>query len=126
MKKACVFLLLVLAVGCRTKLNEEMVVNVGGGESQYRMVDPIAKEQKVNVSAKAIGGTFSIYVFLEKDKEEAQKGIDLNKVGDKVLANKQKTADAELQVTIPANQKATVLLTSGDGKKAEVKLKISN
>jgi hypothetical protein len=126
MKKACVFLLLVLAVGCRTKLNEEMVVNVGGGESQYRMVDPIAKEQKVNVSAKAIGGTFSIYVFLEKDKEEAQKGIDLNKIGDKVLANKQKTADAELQVTIPANQKATVLLTSGDGKKAEVKLKISN
>ena len=74
MKKACVFLLLVLAVGCRTKLNEEMVVNVGGGESQYRMVDPIAKEQKVNVSAKAIGGTFSIYVFLEKDKEEAQIG----------------------------------------------------
>jgi hypothetical protein len=126
MRKACVFLLLLLAVGCRTKLNDESVVNVGAGESQYRMVEPISKEQKVNVSAKANSGTFNIYVFLEKDKAEAEKEIDKGKTGDKVLASKQKATDADLQATIPANQKAVVMLTSGDGKKAEVKLKISN
>ena len=127
MRKELLFVLLILVAGCRAKPLDESVVNVELMDQQFREIDPISSAQKVNVSAKANIGQFNIYVFLDKDKAEVEKEIAQGKAGAKVLAHKLKESDeANLQANIPANERAVVALTSADGKKAEVKLKISN
>jgi hypothetical protein len=125
MRKACLFVLLLLAIGC-TKLNSQSDVHVKPGEMKYSFVDPITKSQKINVSAKASDGKFNVYCFLDKDKAEVEKDLNLNKVGAKVLAHELKTNGAELNATIPANETAVILLTSAEAKNVEVKLKITN
>jgi hypothetical protein len=125
MRKACLFVMFLLAVGC-TKLNSESVVHLKQGDLKYTMVDPISKSQKINVSAKTSDGKFNVYCFLEKDKAEVEKDLNQNKVGVKVLAHELKTGGADLNVTIPANETAVILLTSGEAKNVEVKLKITN
>ena len=120
-------LLLMLNFGCHTKLNQESTVSLTNIEAKHFLIKPISKEQVINVSAKSTEGTFNVFVFLEKDKNEAVAAIEKTKLDDsKVLNHKLKTPEAELQATIPANETAIVYLVSADGKKAEVKLKISN
>jgi hypothetical protein len=123
MKRAVPLFLLVLIVGC-TKLNEDLTVKLEPGVTEYRSIDPIAREQKVNVSAKSDGGQFDIYFFLAKDKAEVEK--DPAKAGAKLLGSKTKVTEATFSGTVPANEQATVSLVSTDGKKAEVKLKLTN
>jgi hypothetical protein len=90
-------------------------------------VNAIAKEQVIKVSAKAASGTFNLFVFLEKDLDAAETSILRNKPDEtKVLKHQLKTAEAELQATIPANETAVIYLLCADAKKAEVKLKITN
>ena len=126
MRIAIPFVLLILATGCRTKLDSESVVQVDPLNAQLRMIDPIASAQKVNVSAKANSGQFNIYIFLEKDKTAVEKEIERNKVPASLLGHKLKTTEADLQAQIPAKETAVVMLTSGDGKAASVRLKIGN
>ena len=125
MRKACLFVLLLIAVGC-TKLNSESTVQVKPGDLKYTMVDPISKGQKINVSAKTSDGKFNVYCFLEKDKADVEKDLYQKKVSAKVLAHELKTGGADLNATIPANETAVILLTSDETKNVEVKLKITN
>jgi hypothetical protein len=126
MRKASLFVLLVVAVGC-TKLNSQSDVQVKPGDMKYCFVDPISKSQKINVSAKASDGKFNVYCFLDKDKAEVEKDLDQNKVGAKMLAHKLKTDAADLDgIPIPANEKAVILLTSTEAKIVDVRLKITN
>src|SRR6516162_1027559 len=125
MRKACLFVLLLIAVGC-TKLNSERTVQVKPGDLKYTMVDPISKGQKINVSAKTSDGKFNVYCFLEKDKADVEKDLYQKKVSAKVLAHELKTGGADLNATIPANETAVILLTSDETKNVEVKLKITN
>jgi uncharacterized protein YcfL len=127
MKKAVSFvLLLLLLVGCKGKLNVEKTVQLKLSIPEIFNIDPIAKEQAIQVSAKAESGMFNVYVYLSKDEAAAEMEIIANKPGAKIIAHKLKATEADLQATIPANEKAAVYVVSGDGKKAEVKLKISN
>ena len=127
MKKAVpVVLFLLIVAGCQAKLNSESTVKVELMDKNWTTVDPSAKAQKVNVSAKADSGQFNIYFYLEKDKAEVEKEVDQSKTPAKALAQQTKATQADLSANIPANERAVVLITSGDGKKAEVKLKISN
>jgi hypothetical protein len=126
MRKELLFVLLILVTGCRAKLLDESVVKVELMDKEFREIDPISTDQKVNISAKATSGEFNIYVFLAKDKAEVEKEFQ-GKPGTKILAHQLKvTSQADLQANIPANERAIVAITSADGKKAEVKLKISN
>ena len=120
------FVMVMLVVGCRAKLKNESAVNLEGGMSHFTTIDAIPQAQTVNVSAKSNGGQFNIYVFLEKDKADVEKEVMQNKVPAKALAHQLKTADANLQAAVPGNEKAVVMLTSSDGKKSEVKLKLTN
>jgi hypothetical protein len=125
MRKACLFVLLLVAVGC-TKLNSQSDVQVKPGDLKYTMVDPISKSQKINVSAKTSDGKFNVYCFLEKDKVEVERDLNQIKVSAKVLAHELKTGGADLTATIPANETAVILLTSAEAKNVDVKLKITN
>ena len=126
MRKELLLVGLILLLGCRTKLLDESTVNVDPTQRQFKEIDPISSAQKINASAKANNGQFNIFVYLAKDRAEVEKDMEQDKAGAKVLAHKLKVSEADLQATIPANEKAVVALTSCDGKKAEVKLKISN
>jgi hypothetical protein len=126
MRKALLFVVLVLLTGCRAKLNSESVVRVNVGELKSTIVDPISKSQTINISAKSLDGKFNLYCFLEKDQTEVEKSITQNKISDKVLAHELKTSTAAIHATIPANEGAVVLLTCTDHKSADVKLKITN
>lgn len=110
----------------RATLNDETVMPVALGETRSRTIEAISKSQKVNISATSVSGQFDIYVFLEKDQAEVEKEINRGKATAKLLASKLKTTQAELQVTVPANERAVVQLTSADGKKTDVNLKITN
>ena len=124
MKRAIPLLLLVFVVGCRTKLNDESSMTLNPGDIKSREIDAISGEQKVNISAKADSGEFDIYFFLAKDQTEVEKNPA--KAGAKILDKKLKTGEATLSATVPANEKATVMLMPAGNKKAEVKLKIAN
>ena len=120
-------LMLILVAGCKAKLNSESTVALTSGDMKSTIIDPISKAQDIIVSAKAASGKFNVYVFLAKDQADVEKAINQTKVSDKVIAHKLDTSDADLKANIPANSEAIVLLTPGaDGKKAEVKLKITN
>src|SRR5262245_33020375 len=123
MRKAYLFVLLLLAVGC-TKLNSERTVQVKPGDLKYTILDHISKSQRVNVSAQAADGKFNVYCCLEKDQADVEKDLYQKKVNAKVLAHELKTGGADLNATIPANETAVILLTSDEN--VEVKLKITN
>jgi hypothetical protein len=95
-------------------------------DKEFRTVDPISKEQTIKVAATATSGQFNLFVYLEKDKTDAEKAIDANKTSPKILAREEKKEKAEVTATIPANERAVVCIMSGDGKKADVKLRITN
>jgi archaellin len=126
MRKEILFVVLILAAGCWTKLLDESVVNVDPTEHKFREIDAISRGQKVTVSAKTNSGQFNIYVYLDKDRAEVEKEFDKGKGVGKILAQKLNASEANLNATIPANEKAIVAVTAAEGKKAEVKLKISN
>ena len=110
----------------RAALNDESVIPVAPFETQYKITNPVSKIQEVNISAKAISGQFDIYVYMEKDKAEAEEAIIGRKKTAKIVFSKLNTNEAERKVSVPANESAAIRLTSGDGKKAEVKLKLTN
>ena len=126
MRKAILFVVLVLLIGCKAKLNSETVVQVGVGDLKATIIDPISKSQTINISARSLDGKFNLYCFLEKDQKEVEKAITQGKQSDKILASEPRTSVAQLQATIPANEAAVILLTCTDVAKAEVKLKITN
>lgn len=124
-KMAPFFLLLVVAAGCRTKLNEEKVVTVDA-TPRGLTIDPIKSAQTVKVSATATSGTINVYFFLAKDQAELENENFGGKAAGKLLGSKLKVTQADLSATVPANEAAVVLAASADGKKAEVKLKVTN
>ena len=120
-------MLLLMATGCKARLNSESTAKVELMDKHSTTVDPISREQKITVTATPTTGQYSVYLFLEKDKPTVEKEIDQNKEPAKVLDKALKTdKTATLSGQIPANERAVVLVTSGDGKKAEVKLRITN
>jgi hypothetical protein len=120
-------LLLLLAAGCRNRLNMETKVTADLANKEYRTIDPISREQKVSVAATAASGMFNICIYLEKDKADAEKAAAANKSSPKLLALETKVATkVNFAVNVPANERAVVMITSGDGKKTEVNLKITN
>ena len=122
-----VLLLLLAVAGCRTKLNQEKVVTVEAGDGSGLTIEAIKNAQTVKIAATANSGTFNVYCYLAKDKAEVENNSYGGKAAPKLLDSKLKVINqAELSANVPANEEAVVMITSGDGKKAEVKLKVTN
>lgn len=121
-----VCLLLLVGAGCGTKLEYETAYKLGPGEERTHTIDPAPKEQKIRVLVDATGGSVNVDCFLEKDQQEVEKARRANKKSDKTLASEEKKEKTELQVTVPAQTKAVVLITPTAGKTVDVKVKITN
>lgn len=119
--------MMVVLVGCGgPKLNFEKLWEVDNNGSVIEL-DPIKSEQKIKVSATATGGKIDVYVFLAKNRDQAEKEILGKKLtGGAVLASAENTDSANLIATIPANQSGAVMVKATTLKKASTTLKITN
>ncbi len=117
-----VFAGLLLAGGC-AKLSHEQTFDLDPGEVRQFNVDPIKRDQKLQVAVTA-SGPVDVLVCLEKDEDEARRSF-LSGKADKVLANSRDKAEAKLEAAVPANSGAVVVFF-GVKDKANVKMKITN
>jgi hypothetical protein len=121
-----ILLLLLVVTGCRARLNSESTAKVELLDKHMTTVDPISREQKINVKVMATTGQFNAFLFLEKDQgaivTDAEPKKDSPKIMDKALG----ATTASMSAQIPANERAVVLVMSGDGKPAQVTIKITN
>ena len=126
MKKTLPLVLLLLTLGCQPTLNQEMTKQLDMNESATYDIPAISKEQTINVSVTAVSGKVNIHVFLRKDGTAVENAINQKKPLDKVLDHKLAVPEANLKVTIPANEAAQVRVEAAEGKKAEFKMKLTN
>jgi hypothetical protein len=113
--------------GCnRVKLNDERTVEVGIGTNASIVLDPVKKDQKINVEISSPGAAVNVFIFLEKDAAAVDDAIEVQKPSDKILASKENTEDATVEANIPGGNAAVILFTCASGKRATVKVKTTN
>jgi hypothetical protein len=118
---------LVLAVpGCkRTVLNQQQDVELAAGQEKDLEIDAIKKEQTVKVDFKSDGSPVSVYVYLEKDKDTAQRSMRTKK-SDAVLGSAvDKEADV-VTATVPADNVTIITIRNNSTKAAKVSVKMTN
>jgi hypothetical protein len=119
------FIVMLGALGCRTKLDESWTVDTGEGFTRSLDVLAIGKEQEVKVTGTATGGHIDVFVYLKKNKKEADKEIISKKFTSNILAKQLKTDKVDLVATVPANEEAVVTVNRA-GAAAKVQLRITN
>jgi hypothetical protein len=119
------FILAVGAVGCRTKLDKSLSYDTSEGYTKSVTIDAIKNEQQVKITGTTTGGPVDVFVYLTKDKKDADRDIISKKFGAKILAKQLKTDKVDLQVTIPANEEADVRIDRA-GAPAKAQLRITN
>lgn len=107
------------------QLNYERTLDLEPGSIRSILLDALSGEIKATIVAKSPGVPVHVYIVLEKDREAAEESVLRGQKPEKLLASKEKTEDATLQVTIPAKTEFVVLLASAGKQKAEVKLKVT-
>jgi hypothetical protein len=113
--------------GCyRTVLNQQTTWNIRPGDYQTLTISPAPNEQKIKVVVTSSATPVGVYVYLEKDKVAAMRDIEARKNPPaNVLALKEQTNDATLEVPIPANNEAVIAVTHA-AKSTVVTVKLTN
>jgi hypothetical protein len=114
-----------LVSGCQRSIYDG-TVQLNRLEVKDLTVDAPAREQKVAVEFSSPGVPIDICVALTKDQQAVKQKLMAGLPGTNTpaLAAKQQAESGTLEATIPAGQEYVVML-SGAGKKAEVKVKIN-
>jgi hypothetical protein len=113
--------------GCGKPRLEEVRSFEVGPVGHLVTVDPINREQKIQVTGTATGAPVNAYVYLEKNKTAAQNEILTKKVGSAILEKQDDTQTISLEAKIPANESAVVHITRAVlNKPSSVQLKITN
>jgi hypothetical protein len=121
----CVALLLLTTAACRTVLHSERDWDIAPGETKSLIVEPAPRDQTVKVEVTVTGGTVNVYACLESDRKEVERDAETRKVPAKALKYELKTSGVTLEVPVPANTEAAVVVT-GATKAVKVKLKVTN
>ena len=119
-------ILLAAACGCMPKLNAEGTLTDVDFNGKEIIIPAIKKEQKVSVSATAAGGKIDVFVFLEANKDAAEKEIIQKRIGASVLAHELGKETVMMSATIPAGQSAIVKFAASAVKKANVSYRLTN
>ncbi|MBY0524691.1 MAG: hypothetical protein K2R98_14905 [Gemmataceae bacterium] len=122
-----------LLAGCAIQkpLSVEKTLDVGPGESRVVLVDAPVRDQKVNVSVNSGGVPVDVYVILEESDDKALeiagKATMSGQAPAGALASNQKSAEANVDATIPAKKAFAVLVCNNvNNKKADVKVKVTS
>jgi hypothetical protein len=114
-------LILLAAVGCQSRLNDQRTLKLDAGLDSFITLDPPRYDQTIAVSVSA-DVPVDAYVFLDADREEAERQVALGKESPKFLAHREKMQDGTLEAKIPAKQKAIVLVRSTKAGTATLKI----
>jgi hypothetical protein len=124
MKRLLCLAALSLAIGCNPpRLDLDDTFDVDGGSAQ-RILPPVRQAQKVKIDVKA-STPVDVFVYLEKNKDAAQKEIFNPKGGANLLADKRKIDAVQFEVSIPPAESTVIDIMPGL-KKAKVTLKATN
>jgi len=125
MKRLLALTVIATGFGCTPKLDHRTTFAVDQSGGKQTILDPIRSAQKIKVDIQATGGPIDVFVYLEKNKEAAQKE-SFAKGGPNLLVDKRKIDAAQFEVAIPAAETTIIDVQASTPKKADVTLKVTN
>ncbi|HEX3313880.1 MAG TPA: hypothetical protein VHR72_03260 [Gemmataceae bacterium] len=125
MKRLFCLVALTSALGCGPKLDQTWTFDIDSSKNEMKILDPIRTAQKIKVDVHATGGPIDVSVFLEKNRNAAEKEI-YAKGGSNLLADKREIESATFDVSVPAAESAVIEVKASSLKKAKVTLKVTN
>jgi hypothetical protein len=119
--------LIATVVGCTPRLDHtaNFTVSVNNGGQRIGPLDPVRSAQTLKIDVKTTEGSVDIFVFLNKDKDAAEKESYANG-GPHLLADKRKIEAATFEVAIPAAESAVIDIRAATPKEAKGTLKVTN
>jgi hypothetical protein len=124
MKRLFCLAALACAIGCTPRLDLNETIPIAPGSAQQRILPAVRQAQKIKIDVQATGSPVDVFVYLEKNKDAAQKEIYANG-GPNLLAAKKKIDSAQFEVSIPPAESTVIDIMPGL-KKATVVLKATN
>jgi hypothetical protein len=116
---------LVLAAGCKQRVNEERTLSLEPGVTKPLQIDAPARDQQVTVTVASPGAPVSAYLVLEKNRAATEDALVAGKKpGANILAGSEKAEQATLEATVPAKEAYAVVVSNSSGKPAQVKVTI--
>lgn len=115
---------LVLVPGCQRVIYDQ-IVSLETGDERTIHVDPIAREQQLDIEFLSKGTPINIYVALSKDQGEVHRSLGQRQKSDKLLDSKEDVEEGKMQIKVPANEELAVILSNPGTKNAAIRLKIA-
>jgi hypothetical protein len=115
-----------ISTGCGPRLASVHEIALDANDIKSILLDPIGKDQIVNVTAKSEGGPIHVHVYLVKDEQAVDDAITLGQATDKVIASQMDSREIVLEALIPANQEAAVRLQPASREDVKVNLTFTN
>ena len=119
-----IFIVLVVLIGCRTKLKDSRILDVAPADLVSVYVDAPKYDQKVTVEFSSSNGPVSVCVCVSSNERKVIASLDISTNNKMVLGSAQEAATGTIEVTVPANQEFAVLVF-GLSKPTKVALKIN-
>jgi hypothetical protein len=120
------FAVLLMSTGCGPRLASVQEIALEANDIRSIVLEPISREQIINVLATSDGPPFHVHVYLFQDEQAVDDAISLGKTSDKVIASKSKSNQISLEALIPANQEAAIRLQSASPESVTVSLTVTN
>ena len=120
------FTLLLMSTGCGPRLASVQEIALEANDIRSIVLEPISREQIINVVATSDGPPIHVHVYLLQDEQAVDDAITLGKTSDKVIASKSNSNQISLEALIPANQEAAVRLQPASSESVTVSLTVTN
>jgi hypothetical protein len=114
-------LVVLIAAGCQSRLNDQRTIKLDSGLDSYITLDAPRYDQTLAVTVSA-DVPVDVYMFLEAEREEAERQVLLGKKSTKILADREKFQEGTLEAKVPAKQKAIIMVRSSKGGTATLKI----
>ena len=120
------FALLLMSTGCGPRLASVQEIALDANDIRSIVLEPISREQMINVVATSDGPPIHVHVYLYQDEQAVDDAIALGKTSDKVIASESNSNQISLEALIPANQEAAIRLQPANSKSVNVSLTVTN
>jgi len=103
--------MLFATAGCQSRLNDQRTIKLDGVGDSFVTLDAPRYDQSVAVTVSA-DVPVDVYMYLEADRDEAERQVAFGKKSPKFLADREKMQEGTLEAKVPAKQTAIIMLRS--------------
>jgi hypothetical protein len=121
LRRALVLLMLFATAGCQSRLNDQRTIKLDGVGDSFVTLDAPRYDQSVAVTVSA-DVPVDVYMYLEADRDEAERQVAFGKKSPKFLADREKMQEGTLEAKVPAKQTAIIMLRSTKSGTATLKI----